>query len=165
MIDKIEKEAALRGDIRCAHIRPGRNLEMEKRKLELTFALKGGHALPEAGLPEALPGPLPMHLVTGRMGPGAASTSRAAREAAGAGVGAGAASGSSGYLAQLKAAYDDASKGLDEARAYWDEVKSLQGGRLKAEQAREAAGEEEHRLGHMRQLLAEMRKVQGASGQ
>lgn len=149
-------------DIACVPIRPGRNTEMEKRKLELTFALKGGLALPEAALSEALPGPLPMHLVTGKPGPGGRARAGGHPDAR-----RGAPPPPSSQLYdELKKTYGELTTALDEARTYWDELKALQGGRLKAEQAREACAEEDGRTAALRRLVEEMRaeraRVEGA---
>lgn len=157
LIDRRLQESERTGDLPQIPIRPGRNAEMEKRKLELTFALKGGHALPEAGLPEALVGPVPMQLLTGKPGPGASASARrgstsrveGARKAL-----------SSPLYEELKLTYTELSKGLNEARAYWDEVKCLQGGVLRASQAQEAAAEEDGRNAQLRRLLQDMKAEQ-----
>lgn len=47
-------------------LRRGFNTEAEKRKLQATFAYRGGKALPESGLPAPMPGHVPLHLVTGK---------------------------------------------------------------------------------------------------
>jgi hypothetical protein len=123
-------------------IRRGRNTEAEKRKLALLFTLKGGLALPEAGMPESLEGEVPLSLLMGR------ARSQAPRPAA------------TGTLFQeLQRTYADLSRGLEETREYWDETARLSGGSLGPVQAREAAEEEARRMDELKALVAQMREA------
>lgn len=63
-------------------LKRGYNPEVEKRKLQALFTFKGGRALPDSGMPAALEGNLPLHLITGKGGPGAGSRSAAPRTTA-----------------------------------------------------------------------------------
>lgn len=130
-------------------IRRGRNTEAEKRKLALLFALKGGHALPEAGMPESLAGEVPLSLLTGRPR-GGRGASEAPRPAA-----------TSKLFQELQRTYADLSRGLVESRAYWDETARLSGGALGPVQAREAAAEEGRRMDELKALVAQMRAEAG----
>lgn len=65
-----EKEFEERyGDRPQAPIRPGKNLDIEKRKLQTHFQFHGGKALPDYALPEPIKGQVPLSVVTGKRSP------------------------------------------------------------------------------------------------
>lgn len=68
--------AAETEDISAPPMKRGYNTEQEKRKLQAYFAMKGGKALPDSGMPEGLEGHIPMQLITGKRAPSAAAARR-----------------------------------------------------------------------------------------
>jgi hypothetical protein len=67
-IEEEQKEMAQEIKTQPAPLKKGYNAETEKKKLQAIFTFKGGAALPDSALPEALPGNIPLHLITGKKG-------------------------------------------------------------------------------------------------
>lgn len=64
-----------------APLKKGYNPETEKKKLQVMFTFKGGKALPDSALPEAVPGQVPLHLITGKRAGGGGSSAGGRRGA------------------------------------------------------------------------------------
>lgn len=63
--DATEAEAATADRPAGPPVKPGYNIEAEKRRLQLTFQFKGGKGLPAEGLSEPLTGHIPIPIITG----------------------------------------------------------------------------------------------------
>lgn len=97
-------------------LKRGYNTEAEKKKLQTIFQFKGGKTLPSVGLPEAMDGHIPFHMLTGqpRRPPRNAFLSTSASTGP-----------TSKLLMELETTFDAVSKGLDESVAFIKELKSL----------------------------------------
>jgi len=115
-----EAAAAAAGDIVGPPLRPGRNGDAEKRRLQATFQFKGGKALPDGLSAPALDGPVPLALL-GSPPAGAA----AARRPGSSGGGGGGGGGGSVLLWELRATHAEVAAAVDDAEAFMAELRRM----------------------------------------
>lgn len=115
VIAEREAAAAAAGDIVGPPLRPGRNGDAEKRRLQATFQFKGGKALPDGLSAPALDGPVPLALL-GAPPAGAAAARRPGSSGGG---------GGSVLLRELRATHAEVAAAVDDAEAFMAELRRM----------------------------------------
>jgi hypothetical protein len=129
-------------DVQQPPLKRGYNTDAEKKKIQAIFQLKGGRALPSAGLPEAIEGEIPLHLLQGRPAP----LSRKQAEAAAAAAVRRA--NSSPLLDELERTFDAVKAGIEDSVSFIKEMRAL----------RQAT--QQHEADHARTLADKTRELQ-----
>jgi len=133
-IKKRAEWEASHGDISLPPLKPGRNTDAEKYKLQIINQFKGGKALPSDVAFPALQGAIPLSLLSGKASNSSARpptrifplTSVGGEESG---------SGDSLLLRELRATYVAVAQGMEESEAFMKEVRGLGGASEKEEAA------------------------------
>ena len=121
-----EALASARGDIVGPPLRPGRNADVEKRRLQAAFQFKGGKALPEGVAAPALEGPVPLALLgVGGARPGSSASGRRSGSGGGGGGGGAPAGGTGSLLQELRATHAAVGAAVDDAEAFMQELRRM----------------------------------------
>lgn len=136
---RLEVEART-GDISLPPLKPGRNTDAEKRRLQMINQFKGGKGLPESASLPPLTGPLPMLLTGGGRPPQAAHLRPPTRSLPLTSPGGeGVSPSDTPLLRELRATYAAVASGMEESEAFMREVRALGQGSA-GEEASHASG-------------------------
>jgi len=145
------------GDIAQPPLKRGFNGDLEKRRLQATFALKGGKAVPDAASYAPIEGAIPLHVLTGQRAAGARAPG-----AYGSGASARAAarrlSPNAQLVLELERTFESVQRGLDESVAFIAELRELRAATARHES--EHAAELAKRTRQLNDLQRRIRELQ-----